>query len=129
MPSLATVLAGPFGLLRGFGRMAVRPLTTLALRCTRYGRLTVTREDAAAARAFAWVLTTIALATFMCTVTIGVVGGAAVLAVDVYGLTLKGVAQSADPWGRRALVVRAGAAYAAGLALWAAGIAALVVWV
>ncbi len=129
MPSLAAVLAGPFGLLRGFGRAAVRPLTTLALRCTRYGRLTVTREDASAARAFVGRLVVPTLLTIVFTVSGRIVNGALMVASLLFVVTLQGVAHSADPWGRRALVVRAGTAYAAGLALWAAAIAALVVWV
>jgi tetratricopeptide (TPR) repeat protein len=129
VPSLATVLAGPFGLLRSFGRVAVRPLTTLALRCTRYGRLTVAREDARVANRFAWRLVWAPPMAALFAAGGNVVGAAILPVATVFILTLEGVAQSADPWCRRALVVRAGAAYAAGLALWAAAVVALVVWV
>jgi tetratricopeptide (TPR) repeat protein len=129
VPSLAAVLAGPFGLLRSFGRVAVRPLTTLVLRATRYGRLTVSREDAAAAGRVVRRLAMITLMTIVLAVTGRVVAGALLVVSALFVVTLDGVAQSADRWGRRALMVRVGAAHAAGLALWAAAIAALVVWV
>jgi tetratricopeptide (TPR) repeat protein len=127
-PSVWAVLAGPFGLLRTFGRLATRPLATLVLRGSRYGRLTVPPEDAAAAGGFARGLGSVALSTFVGAVVLGVLGGATALVLAILALTLMLVAQAAEPRERVALVVRVGAAHAAGLALWAAAIAALVVW-
>jgi tetratricopeptide (TPR) repeat protein len=128
VPSLGTALAGPFGLLRTFARLARRPLTTLVLRRTRYGRLTVTPEDAAAARDFAWGLVVTAFVTVAGIVSGGVLLGATILTIFVFAMTLGFVAKAADPWERRTLVLRAGATHAAFLVLWIAGIRGLIVW-
>jgi tetratricopeptide (TPR) repeat protein len=129
VPSFAVMLAGPFGLLLTFARAASRPITTLLLQFSRYGRLTVTPEDAAAARDVAWSLATLAVSTLVGTLLWGVLGGATLLTLGLFALTLRCVAQAADPWGRRALMVQVGVAHAAGLALWAGVIAALLVLV
>jgi tetratricopeptide (TPR) repeat protein len=129
VPSLAAVLAGPFGLLRTFARVATRPITTVVLRCSRYGRLTVTPADAAAARDLGWRLAMLVFATLLGTLTLGVLGGAVFLTLSLFGVTMKCVAEATEPWERRTLVVRVGVAHAVGLALWTVAIAALVVLV
>ena len=90
------------------------------LRCSRYGRLAVTRSDTAAARVFGAVLLVVLLDMLVATLAQGVAGAAVTLVLGLYALAVTGVALDADPWGRRRLVTRVAAAHAAGLALWTA---------
>jgi hypothetical protein len=101
----------------------------VVLRCSRYGRLTVTPADAAAARDLGWRLAMLVFATLLGTLTLGVLGGAVFLTLSLFGVTMKCVAEATEPWERRTLVVRVGVAHAVGLALWTVAIAALVVLV
>ena len=119
-PRLRTVLLGPLALLATLGRVSVRPLSTAVLRCSRYGRLAVTRSDTAAARVFGAVLLVVLLDMLVATLARGVAGAAVTLVLGLYALAVTGVALDADPWGRRRLVTRVAAAHAAGLALWTA---------
>jgi tetratricopeptide (TPR) repeat protein len=120
-PGLRTVLLGPLALLGTLRRVAVRPLTTAVLRCSRYGRLAVTPSDTRAARLFGGVLLGTMAVTLLAALASGVVAAAVVLLIGLYELAVVGVALDADPWGRRRLVTRVALAHAAGLVLWAIG--------
>ena len=126
-PGRRTVLLGPVALLGTLGRVAVRPFTTAVLRASRYGRLAVTPADASAARVFGGVLAFVLLDTLVAVLAGGAIAAAVVLVLGLYVLAVTGVALDADPWGRRRLVTRVAVAHAAGLALWAGVMAAVLV--
>ena len=126
-PGRRTVLLGPVALLGTLGRVAVRPFTTAVLRASRYGRLAVTPADASAARVFGGVLAFVLLDTLVAVLAGGAIAAAVVLVLGLYVLADTGVALDADPWGRRRLVTRVAVAHAAGLALWAGVMAAVLV--
>jgi len=126
-PGRRTGLLGPVALLGTLGRVAVRPFTTAVLRASRYGRLAVTPADASAARVFGGVLAFVLLDTLVAVLAGGAIAAAVVLVLGLYVLAVTGVALDADPWGRRRLVTRVAVAHAAGLALWAVVMAAVLV--
>ena len=117
-PSRGVMLLGPIGLLVTLGRVSVGPLSTLALRCSRYGRLAVTSEDAAATNWFAGLLLAAAVGAVVGAIVGGPAVAGALLLVALLGVVVVGVAFGHDPWGRRAAVCRVAAGFTAGLALW-----------
>jgi tetratricopeptide (TPR) repeat protein len=119
-PGPGAVLLGPVALLATSSRVLPGPLSTIVLRCSRYGRLAVSREDAVATTGVGGLLVLTAMASVVAAVAGRLVAAIGVLWLGLLGLTVAGVALGADPWGRRALVARVAAVHAAGLALWAA---------
>lgn len=125
VPSWPVALLGPLGLLVVLARVLVGPVSTVVLRCSRYGRLAVGRDDAVAANRFVALSAAVVIVPGVAAAIGGPLVAGAALLVGLYGLVLVGVALGHDPWERPATVAQVAARLAAGLALWALGTAAV----